>query len=277
MFNSIIADFIGSAYEGGDLKGTRLPFITKASSFTDDSVMLGATMSVLLDATSQDEGLPSLTPRKFARAYKDWGRKYSDSGFSPQFKEWLRKDSLSPGHSVGSLAPVRATPIAWATDSENEALALAEMSAKATHDTTEAMNASKAVVHAIFRLRQGDSPEQVSSFIQGLYFVRIEHDWDEENESGGFTSHAEDCAGLGIGIGLTATSIESAIRLCLYVGGDTDTIGAIAAAVIEARFPGGDMPAITEKVKARMTEGKGQAILDVVDQFKSVFMEPCNA
>lgn len=277
MFNSIIADFIGSAYEGGDLKGTRLPFITKVSSFTDDSVMLGATMSVLLEAKAHDQGLSSLTPRKFARAYKEWGRRYSDAGFSPQFKEWLRKDSLSPGHSVGSLAPVRAAPIAWATDVENEALSLAEMSARATHDTEEAVNASKAVVHAILCLRQGDSLEKVSAFIQSLYFVRIEHDWDEENASGGFTTNAEDCAGLGIGIGLTATNIESAIRLCLYVGGDTDTIGAIAAAVIEARFPGEDMPAITEKVKARMIESKGQPILDVVDQFQEVFMESCNA
>jgi ADP-ribosylglycohydrolase len=272
MFNLIIADTIGSTYEGGDLKGFSLPLLPKGSHFTDDSVLMAATAEVILLKRASGSDLSQISSEDFARSYKNWGRRFPGVGYSPQFKSWLSKDSLSPIYSLGSGAVSRALPIAWCSQSEETVLALAEASALASHDSTEAVNGAKAVTHAIHKLIKGDEVESVRSFIEGLYFVKLSYNWEELHQESGFSTNAEDCAGLGLAIGLTAKNIEDAMRLCLYVGGDTDTIGAIAAAVMDARQPDVTMPEIFLKVKEAMTGSYAKEIWDIASQYQDEVM-----
>lgn len=269
MFNSIIADTVGSTYEGGDLKGFSLPLLPKGSRFTDDSVLLAATAEVLLDHRNAG----AISPDRFAEAYKSWGRRYPDAGFSPQFKSWLNREGLARDYSLGSGSVSRALPIAWFSTSEEAVLRIAEASAVSSHDSMEAINATKAVVHAIFQLINGIDIASVRSFVQGLYFLKLSYDWEELHQSGGFSTNAEDCAGLGLAIGLTAKNIEDAIRLTLYVGGDTDTVGAIAAAVMDARQPDVTMPDIFLQVKNLVSESAPD-IWDVATRFTSDILLP---
>lgn len=271
MFNAIVGDFCGSSYEGGDLKGYSLPLLPNTASFTDDSVMIAATMDVINQAKASGDDLTALTEKDFAKAYKTWGMKYLNQGFSPDFRRWLNDKSLSPTSSIGSLAPVRAIPIGFTASPECLALDLAEISAKATHDSMEAINASRAVVHAMICAREGKTQYQVLDLIEGLYFLPLITDFKEAHQSGGFDTTAEHCAGMGISIGMAVKNVEEAIRLSLYVGGDTDTIAAIACAICDARQPNVAIPTVTQTVKDRISATGGEDILAVYDQFERNF------
>ena len=62
---------------------------------------------------------------------------------------------------------------------------------------------------------------------------------------------------------LEANSYEEAIRNVMYIGGDTDTLGAIAGAIAEAKWE------ISTEIVNKAKEYLSQDILEVVDSFLS--------
>lgn len=242
MINSVIADIVGSTYEGGDKKGMDLPLLPEGSTFTDDTVLMVATAYRLMAADAAGRTLDSLTQEDFARAYRVWGRDFPRAGFSPQFKAWFEGDSLDPIYSLGSGVTSRVFPIAWMADSEEQLLSLADASSRATHDSNEAANASCAVAYACYQLLHGASAETVSQAMETRFFLPMNPNWDDLHSDKSFSTNAEEVAGVAIAIGLSASSHREALNLVLYCGGDTDTIGAVAMAIMDARYPGHRMP-----------------------------------
>lgn len=274
MLNALIGDMVGSVYEGGDLKGHGLPLLTVKSMYTDDTVLMVATADLLMKQKASGVSTRDIKPLDFARAYKDWGRRFPEVAYSPGFNQWLHSDSYAPVYSLGSGVTSRAIPIAWAISDEDEALELAAASALATHESAEAAQAASAVVHALFRILKGDSPDHVKRLIEERYFLPMNHDWAELHQEVGFSTHAEDVATRGIAIGLTATNLTDALRLCLYIGGDTDTIGALAGGIMEARQPGVVPPALRVKADAIVEKKVAPELMSVINEFNKQYVLP---
>mgnify|MGYP001773680531 CR=1 FL=1 len=273
MINSAIADIIGSAYEGRELKGFNLPFLTRKSEFTDDTVLMVATADLLMKTREKGIPLINLTSDDFARHYKLWGNRYPNVHYSPQFKGWLESDSMEPIYSLGSGVTSRAFPIAWVADSLEEAMEVTARSAGSTHAAPEANVAACAISYTIYLLLQGDHLDEIKNIIESKFFIPMTYNWEELHKADSFSTNAEDVAGLGLAIGTTARSHEDGMRLVLYVGGDTDTIGAVAMAVLDARFPGGGFSEIEGACREMIGDNDGDRLIDVIDRFDAAYMQ----
>lgn len=226
MRGILIGDFVGSAYEGTDFRGYTLPLIQSRSQLTDDSIIALATADTLFSEDTSE--------RAFARSYRRWGRGCPGLGYGPGFEAWLASDEVDSGSSDGNGAAIRAAVIAMLTSSIEEAMPLLARAVRITH-SEEALEIAQAVVTAIHGARSGESYETIREKIILSSFIDIEVDLDALHEEASFSVLMENTVPHALHIGLSALDSEDALRQTLYVGGDTDTVAAIAGAIIDAR------------------------------------------
>ena len=224
ILGALIGDFIGSVYEFSDRRGRDLPLITRESRPTDETFLIYAT-----DRAIKSDG-------DYERSYIDIIRKYSDVGFGARLLDWSHSlDSLMT-NSWGNGAATRAIPIAsvesWDLD---YALDEAERSAAVTHDTDDARLTSRAVVEALYRLRMGESTSSVIDSIEREYFG-LDDNLDELGETFD-TTDSIITVPVAIQVGLTSTSFIDAVRTCLALGGDVDSVMCIACSIASMRHP----------------------------------------
>ena len=136
--------------------------------------------------------------------------------------------------SYGNGAASRVAPVAQ-LDSLDEVLAMAEASAKCTHNSDEGIRSAKAVAQTIWLARNDHTPEQVRELIS-LEYYPLYYDLEELHENFSFCTDAEETVPVALWIALSSESFQEVMRKGLYVGGDTDTILSIAGAVAEALF-----------------------------------------
>lgn len=225
MWGAIVGDFVGSIYEHANLKGHTLPLISPTSHFTDDSVLTVATAQALL------------TDQNFIEAYQDWGHRYRDCGFSDNFENWLSMGGLYECQSPGNGAAMRVAPIGWLCNSEDEVKVMANRSAEPTHQHPDAIRAAQAVALAIFYARQGMLREAIRDELSQRFRYNLNEDLGRLHRDYEFTTVAKWSVPHAIQIALDSRSFKDAMRLGLYIGGDTDTICAIAGAIAEVLYP----------------------------------------
>lgn len=255
MIGALIGDYVGSFYEGKGIKGYSLDLLTPASTFTDETVLCGATAQVLLSCTPEQ-----ITSEHFAQAYKLFGKRYPDSGFGPDFECWLGTDDLAPYGSSGAGSSSRVMPIGFLPYEESTLMSLAEKSSSATHDSPDAIRCSQAVVTAIHKSLNGETPESVIDAIESTFFLPLRFEWDVLHQEYEFSSYCENVVPEAIFIGLKARTFEDAMRKGLYIGGDTDTILSIAGSIAEARglFPEQGLHfQVQKKLKASLPDVAG--------------------
>lgn len=244
MKGTVIGDVVGSHYEFESTKGLTLPlFVEGRSSFTDDTVLAIATAAKLMGMYETYAEAYKATFHKFKNMDSN-GNGSVDMGYGDRFQTWAFSDSLEPYGSLGNGSAMRVSPIAYIATSKEELMQLAKESAEATHDTPEAIFAAQAVALAVYRSLEGVSAEDIQKEIaedsievhgkRNLYTRDFSLSFLHRKYK--FTALAYESVPHAISIGLSATSFEEALRYCLYIGGDTDTIASIAGAIAEARL-----------------------------------------
>lgn len=235
MLGAIIGDIIGSQYEYTDTKGRNLPLMDRGkSTFTDDSILTVATARALVD--------PSFD---FKESYLQYFRNYSGQkangpgigpGFGGMFVRWAmgEDESYAPYNSLGNGGAMRVSPVAWFGKSLNEVLMLAKSSAEVTHSHPEGVKGAQAIALAIFMARTGSSPDEIYDEISKRFRYRFNFTLDSLHEYYHFYETAHQSVPQAIMCALEANCFEETMRNVLYIGGDTDTIGAMAGAISEA-------------------------------------------
>lgn len=226
MWGAIIGDFVGSIYEHSDLKGHSLPLISPTSHFTDDSVLTVATAHALLNNDCD-----------FVESYQHWGHQYRDCGFSSSFENWLSMGGLVEYDSPGNGAAMRVSPIGWLYNTEDEVTTMANRSAEPTHQHPDAIRAAQATALAILYARQGIPRETIRQKLSERFRYDLSVDLDELHREYQFTTVARWSVPHAIQIALDSRSFKDCMRLGLYIGGDTDTICAIAGSIADALYP----------------------------------------
>jgi ADP-ribosylglycohydrolase len=225
MFGALIGDLVGSVYEFDPIDRKDFqPFIHPRAFFTDDSVLTVAVADALLNG------------RSLVESFKDWGHRYPDSGWGGRFARWLFSDETAPYGSFGNGAAMRVSPAALVARSLDEALALARRTAVVTHDHPEGIKGAQTAVLAIWLARQGKEAASIRAAVadfsgydmnRSVADIRPGYRFDETCQ--GSVPEALICA-------LEATDFEDALRNAVSLGGDADTLAAIAGPVAEARF-----------------------------------------
>lgn len=226
MLGSIIGDIAGSVYEFNNYRAKDFaPFFHPKAAFTDDTVCTVA----IADALIHDK-----CP---ARTLKDWGERYwSNGGWGRSFALWLGSDSLEPYGSYGNGAAMRVAPAGLLASSLEEAMMLATRVTQVTHNHPEGMKGAAATASAVYLARTGSGRDQIREYVTATFGYDMSRTIDEIRPGYVFNETCERSVPEALTCVLEATDFEDAIRNAISIGGDSDTIAAIAGGVAEALF-----------------------------------------
>lgn len=264
MLGAIIGDTVGSIYEGHNIDTTEFPFFVERSHFTDDSVMTIAVAEWLLDD-------PARSQQGLELSLVKWGHKYPHAGYGGGFRTWLFQpqylynyrdqstdDSLfsegrHPYNSYGNGSAMRASACGWLAHSLDEALDLGKRSAIITHNHPEGVKGAQAVAAAIYLARTGATKEQIRQYIEDTFAYDLSHSCDGIRPEYYFDSSCQGTMPAALAAFFDSHDFESAVRLAVSLGGDSDTIACITGGIAEAFYH--DIPApIIDEMHRRLPD-----------------------
>ena len=266
MLGALIGDTVGSIYEFCNIKTTDFPLFSEGSSFTDDSVMTIAVADWLLyDPVRSQQGLEDCLVK--------WGHKYPDESYGGAFQRWLfmpeflitlrdkSTDTIDgiprgvrhPYNSWGNGSAMRASACGWLAQSLEDALDLGRRSAMITHNHPEGIKGAQAVATAIYLARTGSTKAEIHQYIEGTFGYDLSRDCDDIRPTYHFDESCQGTLPAALAAFFDSHDFESAIRLAVSLGGDSDTIACITGGIAEAFYH--DIPAtIVEEMHHRLPE-----------------------
>ena len=223
MLGAIIGDIVGSIYEWNRIKTKDFPFFDLHCDFTDDSVCTTAVADMLLH---------DLPP---AETMQEWCRRYPGRGYGGMFSDWIYFDDPVPYGSYGNGAAMRVSPAAFLNRTNLDAALVASDNVTAiTHDHPEGIKGARATTHAIWLAYQGEDAITIHQIIAAEYDYDLTQTVDEIRPDYFFDETCQGTVPQAITCALESDSFESAVRNAISLGGDADTLGAIAGSIAEA-------------------------------------------
>ena len=272
MLGAIIGDIVGSVYEFDNTKRTDFPFFSDRCSYTDDSIMTVAVAEWLLtDNQHTHESLENIMVR-YAQAYE-----FPMGGYGGGFAQWLfrperlvdyRTGELAgkrvPYNSWGNGAAMRASAVGWKFRTLEETEKVAALSASITHDHPEGIKGAQATAAAIFLARTGKTKQEIKDYIQNRFGYDLDTHTDEIRKTYGWEDSCQGTVPPAIRAFLDSTDYESAIRIAVSLGGDSDTLACITGGIAEAYY--GEIPDAIYKKAVEMLPSEFIHVLKVFEQ-----------
>ena len=259
MIGAIAGDIIGSVYEANPIKTTKFPLFSVNSRFTDDTVLTIATADALMKG--QD----------YASVYRQFGRDYPRAGYGATFINWLMIDEAPPYNSWGNGSAMRISPVGFARQSTQDVLEEAAKSAAVTHNHPEGIKGAQATALAIFMGRQEKTKEEIRRVIGEKFDYNMDRTIEEIRPNYFFEVSCQGSVPEAIIAFLQSDDFESAIRLAVSLGGDSDTLACIAGGIAQAFYK--EIPQQLEKeIRSRLP----QKFLSVLDEFSKKYISGNN-
>ena len=254
MLGALAGDIIGSVYEANPIKTTEFELFSEFSRFTDDTVLTVATAYALLEG------------RDYAAAYRRFGRRYPGAGYGGTFINWLAIDDAPPYNSWGNGSAMRVSPVGFADDSMEAVLQEAAKSAAVTHNHPEGIKGAQAVAVAVFMGRRGHTREDIRRLISQKFGYDLNPTIEDIRPHYYFDVSCQGSVPQALIAFLQSHDVESAIRLAISLGGDSDTQGCIAGAVAHAYY-GAIPPEMERNVRKRLP----REFLMILDRFLQTY------
>lgn len=232
MLGAIIGDVIGSVYEHESGKTKSFELFDRDCRPTDDSIL---TICVGLACAEADCSNSYEFKNVLINRMYEIARRYPDAGYGEQFYDWLLKDYAPPYGGYTNGCAMRVSPCAWAVDTLAEVVTLAKWSAEITHDHPEGIKGAVSVASAIFLARKGADKDEIREHIE-KYYYDLNFTLDEIRPSYHDMIECENSVPQAIVCFLESTDFEDAIRNAVSLGGDGDTLAAIAGSIAEAYY-----------------------------------------
>ena len=255
ILGAIAGDIIGSAYEFNPTKDYNFLLFNDSSEYTDDTVMTVANAEWLL--TSKDLGTTML----------EYGNKY-EAGYGELFLCWLWRKDLRPYNSFGNGSAMRVSPVGWAFDTLEETLVAAKRSAEVTHNHPEGIKGAQSTAACIYWARKGRTKQQIKEYVDALFGYDLNRTCDEIRSSYGFDVTCQGSVPESIIAFLESSDYESAVRLAVSLGGDSDTMGAITGGIAEAYYGG-----VPGNIKIEVLKRLPNEFIEVMQKFYQKFVD----
>ena len=233
MLGAIIGDIAGSRFEWHNIKSKEFELLTRAGGCrpTDDSVMSLAVAQAILDC---DETFSDLEQHAVARM-QELGRRYFRAGYGGAFRQWILSAEPRPYNSWGNGAAMRVSACGFAADSVDKATALAKAVTAVTHNHPEGIKGAQATAAAVYLARSGKRMDEIRNYIEAHYY-KLDFKLDDIRASYSFDVSCQGSVPQALEAFFESTGFEDAIRNAVSIGGDSDTIAAIAGGVAEAYY-----------------------------------------
>lgn len=251
MIGAIIGDIIGSRFEGKATaeKGFRL--FTDDCRFTDDTICTIATMEWLNSPQGTD----------YAKVLSKWIVRFPYSGFSPNMIKWAMSKDHEPYGSYGNGAAMRVSPVGWACTVESQVEDLAEVTTVVSHDTKQAVDGAQAIASCVAMARFGYTKEYIAEHVKLKYGYVVDKGLGSYKQKR-FVATCDETVPAAIASFIKSKSFEDAVRNAVSLGGDSDTIACMAAAIADAYY--GTPKAIEKKARGYLPK----VMMDVVEKFE---------
>ncbi|MCQ2299714.1 MAG: ADP-ribosylglycohydrolase family protein [Bacteroidales bacterium] len=222
MLGTIIGDISGSTREFNNVKSLDFQTITEDSSFTDDTICTIAVADAILNQ------------KPFTDTMVSWCRRYPRpmGGYGAGFLAWLRSEDHLPYNSFGNGAAMRVAPVAWLYDRYEDVVLAAYATASISHDHPEGKRGAMTIASCIYGLRKGAPKDFVRDFVSLSYDIP-----EYAPFSNPFDESCMNAVPVAVSCFLAGNDFEDVIRKAVAVGGDSDTIAAIAGSLAEAFYP----------------------------------------
>lgn len=262
LYGAIIGDISGSCYEGYNhaIKTKDFKFICRSGHITDDTVMTIAIAEALFTC----DGLNEVSVKNAViNSMQSWGRKYPNAGYGHKFSNWLMSDDPQPYKSFGNGAAMRVSPVALLGifyGNLDLVRRVARWTAEVTHNHPEGVKSAEAVASAIFLARNKTFKSEIKSYVEKNFGYDLSRTLEEIRPNYRHETSAQKSVPEAIISFLEAENFEDAIRNAVSLGGDSDTLAAIAGSIAEAFF------GIPEEFIKKVREKIPYEMLEVIDK-----------
>lgn len=246
LLGAVIGDISGSWYEFREFKKRPDTLVTQRDFFTDDSVLTLAVAEGMMNgfekvdrAKLQDEDVQAAFRLEIVKSICEFAHRYPDAGYGNTFIRWYaeayKRQVYEPYNSWGNGSAMRASFAGWAAQSLEEALLLGKLSAEVTHNHPEGIKGAQAIAAGIYLLRSGKSKADVREYLSQMYDLNFT--LDEIRPSYHFEVSCQKSVPQAINAFLEAEDFEDTLKNALSLGGDADTLAAMAGSLAEACYP----------------------------------------
>ncbi len=260
MLGAVIGDIAGSRFEWNNIKSRDFEFFGPGCHPTDDSFMTLALAEALTVSRPDFSDLSVCA----VRSMQLWGRRHPDAGYGLRFREWLNSSEPRPYNSLGNGAAMRVSPAGYAAGSLAEAKRLAREITEVTHNHPDGLRAAEAVAAAIFLARAGSSPGEIRTYIDRNYYS-MNFTLDEIRPHYRFDETCQGSVPQAFMALFESSGFEDAVRNAISIGGDSDTIAAIAGSMAEAVY--GIPPEIRKKAMEYLDEESRKCLAAFIGRF----------
>lgn len=259
MIGLILGDIAGSRFEKQAPPVSKaFDLITDKCCFTDDTVLSCAVADSILNN------------KDYSSTIIGYHDKYPFAGYGRTFKEWAADKGTVRYESFGNGSAMRVAPIGWAFETEKEVLEEAEKTASSSHCHEEGIKGAKAIALAVFLARKGASKKEIKQKIEFLGYREI--CWMNVDLHDQFDATCQGTVPQAIWSFLMSNSMEDAIRRAIWIGGDADTLAAMAGAISHAYYYRG-ANLIEQKYVDIVVERIPPELLDIVKTFTIKYID----
>lgn len=232
MIGAIIGDICGSVFEFNNTKDPNFELFSENSHYTDDTVMTIAIAKALLDG-KRDIKKTEFLVKKYMHKL---GNQYQNVGYGNNFSIWLKQKDPKPYESFGNGSAMRVSPVGWFSHSLSETEKYAELTASITHNHAEGIKGAKAIATCIFLSRRGRDKNYIKKFIEMKYGYDLSKNLEDIKDNNKYDVSCQVTVPIAIMSFLLADSFEDTLRNAITIGGDSDTIAAMACSIAESYY-----------------------------------------
>ncbi|MDR1093245.1 MAG: DUF1810 family protein [Clostridiales bacterium] len=246
VLGAIIGDVIGAPYEFGKLKKKEFPLFIEntyktdavlkdkrsgGSFFTDDTVLTVA----VFDAMKQCEknGFYNLG-NAVIDSFHRYGAVYPHCGFGTRFRQWVSAKSRKAYNSYGNGAAMRISAVPYFARSFAECVGLSKLVTEVTHNHPEGIKGAEVTAVCAYMALHNAEKEQIQNYAKQYYDLSFTC-----GQARPYYEHIESCqetVPYALVSFFESASYEDCMRNCVSLGGDADTLCAIAGSIAGAFY-----------------------------------------
>ena len=257
MLGAIIGDIVGSRFERHNHKSKDFELFTDQCRFTDDTAMTVAIAKALLECKGNYTDLGN----RAIRCMQEIGQKYPDARYGRIFYQWLHKKAPDPYWSYGNGSAMRVSPVAYVAKSAKECIELAEAVTRVSHDHPEGIKGAEAAALATWGALNGATKSMIQKRIEDQYYI-LDFAIDEIRPKYRFDASCQGSVPQAIEAFLESENFEDTIRIAVSLGGDSDTIAAIAGGIAGAYY------GVPNDLRLKAIEYLPAEFIDILEDFE---------
>ena len=244
MLGAIIGDMVGSLFERKKIKTKDFNIFNTRMRMSDDSYLTIAVANALMKhypIKYDDDSIKDLQNDVSLELLK-MCRRHVNAGFGGMFLEWYfnwkKTGTIPPAYnSFGNGSAMRISPVGWIAKSVDEVKTLSRIVSEVTHNHPEGIKGAEAIALCIYYALHGFSKDEIKEVMVRDYYPEInDFDFDDLVKNYTFNATCQKSVPQAIYCFLISNDFEDTLRNCVAIGGDTDTICAMAGSIAEAYY-----------------------------------------